>query len=141
MCARSCPSTSASPPTRWTTCERSASSTAPRCHRAALPGACTPELRAGLTRLGRRLILRHSGAWATILAALQGSIWDGRLQVGSLLVTAHAGTIEGIDVILLRPDWGRCNLFRGKAIYGGSCSELEAYLFLSRCVSSGVHSA
>ena len=65
-------------------------------------------------------------------AVMQGSVWDGRLQMGSLPVTAHTGSIEGIPVVLLRPDWGRCNLFRGKAIYGGSCSELEAYLFLSR---------
>ena len=52
--------------------------------------------------------------------------------MGSIPVAAFTGRIEGIPVVLLRPDWGQCNIFRGGAIYGGSCSELEAYLFLSR---------
>ena len=52
--------------------------------------------------------------------------------MGSIPVAAFTGRIEGITVVLLRPDWGQCNIFRGGAIYGGSCSELEAYLFLSR---------
>ena len=66
--------------------------------------------------------------------AMQGTIRDGHLSGSSLRTSAHQGRIDGIPVVLLRPDWGACNIFRGSRIYGGSCSELEAYLFLCRCV-------
>ena len=35
-------------------------------------------------------------------------------------------------MLLLRPDWHACNLFKGSRIYGGSYNELEAYLSFSR---------
>ena len=63
--------------------------------------------------------------------------------MGSLPVTAFTGRIEGIPVVLLRPDWGQSSIFRGGKIYGGNCSELEAYLFLSRlapdALAAGLH--
>ena len=42
------------------------------------------------------------------------------------------GKIDGCPVILLRPDWGQSNLFKGGRIYGGSYNEPEAYLYFSR---------
>ena len=63
---------------------------------------------------------------------MQGRIWDGQVVVGTMKTSVHRGRIDGIPVILLRPDWGACNIFRGSRIYGGSCSELEAYLYLCR---------
>ena len=54
------------------------------------------------------------------------------MQTEMLRTSAWTGEIEGVPVILLRPDWGVSSLFRGGAIYGGSHSELEAYLYFSR---------
>ncbi len=54
------------------------------------------------------------------------------MQTETLRTSAWTGEIEGVPVTLLRPDWGRSSLFRGGAIYGGSHSELEAYLYFSR---------
>ena len=39
---------------------------------------------------------------------------------------AFSGRLDGIEVLLLRPDWDRTNLFRGGRIYGGSYNEAEA---------------
>ena len=55
------------------------------------------------------------------------------MQPGSLRMSAFRGRIDGIPVLLLRPDWGQSNLFKGSRIYGGSYNELEAYLAFSRC--------
>ena len=57
------------------------------------------------------------------------------MQTEMLRTSAWTGEIEGVPVILLRPDWGVSSLFRGGAIYGGSHSELEAYLYFSRWAS------
>jgi starch synthase len=54
------------------------------------------------------------------------------MQPGSLRTSVFRGKIDGIPVLLLRPDWGSCNIFRGGRIYGGSYNELEAYLYFSR---------
>ncbi|CAK0748133.1 hypothetical protein CVIRNUC_001816 [Coccomyxa viridis] len=62
----------------------------------------------------------------------KGKVWDGVFQRGSLKTSAFRGKIDGIPVVLLRPDWGVCNIFRGGAIYGGAYNELEAYLYFSR---------
>ena len=66
---------------------------------------------------------------------------DGQMQQGSLRTSATRGSIEGIPMVLLRPDWGATNLFQGDRIYGGSYNELEAYLFFSRSDSSKLSSA
>lgn len=63
---------------------------------------------------------------------MQGRVWDGRMQPGSLRTSVFRGKIDGIPVLLLRPDWGSCNIFCGGRIYGGSYNELEAYLYFSR---------
>lgn len=63
---------------------------------------------------------------------LQGRVWDGRMTLGSLRTSVYTGRIDGVPVVLVRPDWGSCSIFRGGRIYGGSCSELEAYLYLCR---------
>ena len=63
---------------------------------------------------------------------MQGRVWDGRMQTEVLRTSAWTGEIEGVPVTLLRPDWHVSSLFRGGAIYGGSHSELEAYLYFSR---------
>ncbi|CAL5218983.1 g738 [Coccomyxa viridis] len=60
----------------------------------------------------------------------KGRVWDGVFQTGVLRTQAFKGTIEGIPVVLLRPDWGKCNIFKGSAIYGGSYMPMlywEAY--------------
>lgn len=62
----------------------------------------------------------------------KGRIWDGRMTLGSLRTSVYTGHIDGVPVVLVRPDWGSCSIFRGGRIYGGSCSELEAYLYLCR---------
>ena len=54
------------------------------------------------------------------------------MQLTSLRTSVFRGKIDGIPVLLLRPDWGACNIFRGGRIYGGSYNELEAYLYFSR---------
>ena len=58
---------------------------------------------------------------------------DGQLRTESLKTLAFRAKIDGVPVVLLRPDWGASNLFRGDRIYGGSYNELEAYLYFSRC--------
>lgn len=63
---------------------------------------------------------------------MQGKVWDGAMQTGSLRTLAFKGKIDSIPVTLLRPDWSNCNIFRGSRIYGGSYNELEAYLYFSR---------
>ena len=63
---------------------------------------------------------------------VQGSFFDGQVRTGSLRTSAFSGRIEGIPVILLRPDWAATNLFQGGRIYGGSYNETEAYLYFSR---------
>lgn len=62
----------------------------------------------------------------------QGSFFDGRIQQSSLRTSAYSGEVDGIPVILLRPDWPATNLFQGSRIYGGSYNETEAYLYFSR---------
>eukprot|EP00803_Ostreobium_quekettii_P003798 evm.model.scf_1142EXC.6 EVM.evm.TU.scf_1142EXC.6 scf_1142EXC:41238-47548(-) len=62
----------------------------------------------------------------------KGHYWDGQWQQGSLKTDVWGGRIAGVQVFLVRPDWGACNLFRGKQIYGGSYNELEAYLYFCR---------
>ena len=64
----------------------------------------------------------------------KGRVQDGVLQVSSLRTLAFTGTIEGVPVVLLRPDWDANNspLFRGTRIYGGSYNEAEAYLYFCR---------
>ena len=69
---------------------------------------------------------------------VQGRVWDGVMQPSSLRMSAFRGKIDGIPVLLLRPDWGACNLFKGSRIYGGSYNELEAYLVFSRCAMDAV---
>ena len=59
-------------------------------------------------------------------------MWDGQMRLGSLRTQAFRGRIDGIPVILFRPDWRECNIFQGNRIYGGSYNELEAYLYFSR---------
>ena len=73
----------------------------------------------------------HASSYSAALYT-QGRVWDGVFQTGVLRTQAFRGTIEGIPVVLLRPDWASCNLFRGSAIYGGNYNELEAYLYFSR---------
>lgn len=58
--------------------------------------------------------------------------WDGTWQQHSLKTSVWKGKIAGVQVFLLRPDWGECNIFRGSRIYGGSYNELEAYLYFCR---------
>ena len=40
-------------------------------------------------------------------------------------------------MLLVRPDWGACNLFQGGRIYGGSYNEAEAYLYFCRWAGLG----
>ncbi|CAN0839023.1 Glycogen synthase [Linum grandiflorum] len=46
-----------------------------------------------------------------------------------ILVNAYCGVVSGIPVILIEPS---NQFFKGKHVYGGSYSELDAYLFFSR---------
>lgn len=64
----------------------------------------------------------------------KGRVQDGNMQMSHLRTLAWTGTIEGVPVILLRPDWEATgtNLFRGGRIYGGSYNETEAYLYFCR---------
>ena len=64
----------------------------------------------------------------------KGRVQDGIMQSFTLRTLAYTGTIEGVPVILLRPDWDATgtNLFRGGRIYGGSYNEAEAYLYFCR---------
>ena len=63
---------------------------------------------------------------------LQGRVHDGQMQRGSLKTQVFRAEIEGVPVALIRPDWDRCNIFRGQRIYGGSYNEVEAYLYFCR---------
>ena len=57
----------------------------------------------------------------------KGKSTDGKItSVEELGVRAFSGRLDGIEVLLLRPDWDRTNLFRGGRIYGGSYNEAEA---------------
>ena len=58
----------------------------------------------------------------------KGKPGDGRRggNVEQLGVSAFSGRLDGIEVLLLRPDWSKTNLFRGGRIYGGSYNEAEA---------------
>lgn len=69
----------------------------------------------------------------------KGKTWDGEFQSGMLRTQVYTGKIEGCPVILLRPDWGQCNLFQGGKIYGGSYNEAEAYLYFSRACLEWLH--
>lgn len=62
----------------------------------------------------------------------KGMFWDGSLQQGSLKTLVYRGKIDGVPVLLLRPDWDVSNIFKGSRIYGGSYNEMEAYLYFSR---------
>ena len=68
----------------------------------------------------------------TRLQRAQGRMVDGSMRTESLRTLAFRARIDGVPVVLLRPDWGASNLFRGDRIYGGSYNELEAYLYFSR---------
>ncbi len=59
-------------------------------------------------------------------------VWDGEVQYGSMRTSVYSGTIAGCPVLLIRPDWSACNLFKGTKIYGGSYNEGEAYLYFCR---------
>jgi len=64
-----------------------------------------------------------------------GRFWDGRAESFTRKYQAWRGSIEGVEVILLRPDWAassNCNHFKGERIYGGSYNEVEAYLTFCR---------
>lgn len=52
----------------------------------------------------------------------------------ALRTLAFTGSIDGVRVALLRPDWEATGspLFRGGRIYGGSYNEVEAYLYFCR---------
>lgn len=63
----------------------------------------------------------------------KGYSWDGEFMQGSMKTVVYRGRIDGVPVLLIRPDWGACNIFKGGRIYGGSYNELEAYLYFSRC--------
>lgn len=62
----------------------------------------------------------------------KGTMWDGQMRVEGLKTSLYEGSVEGVKVLLLRPDWNCTNLFRGQQIYGGSYNELEAYLYFCR---------
>ena len=62
----------------------------------------------------------------------KGHEWDGSFQVGELKTQVYTATCEGIKLILLRPDWDACNIFRGGGVYAGSYNETEAYLYFCR---------
>lgn len=64
----------------------------------------------------------------------KGYQWDGDFMQGSLKTVVYRARIDGIPVLLIRPDWSVCNIFKGGRIYGGSYNELEAYLYFSRYV-------
>jgi len=65
-------------------------------------------------------------------ARAQGRLADGRVRCEALRTRAFRARIDGVPLVLLRPDWAACSLFRGSRIYGGSYNELEAYLYFSR---------
>ena len=54
---------------------------------------------------------------------------NSKFQTDSLCTAAFTGRLDGIPMVLLRPTWSKCNIFRGSAIYGGSYSGREAYLY------------
>ncbi|EFN53763.1 hypothetical protein CHLNCDRAFT_25546 [Chlorella variabilis] len=62
----------------------------------------------------------------------KGTTFDGQFTLGSLRTQVYTGKIEGCPVLLVRPEWGQTNLFRGGRIYGGVYNEAEAYLYFSR---------
>ena len=58
----------------------------------------------------------------------KGKAGDGgkMASIEQLGVSAFSGRLDGIEVLLLRPDWSKSNLFRGGKIYGGSYNDAEA---------------
>jgi starch synthase len=54
----------------------------------------------------------------------------------SVKTQAWAGRVDGVRVLLLRPDWaapgGGGGLFRGARVYGGGYPEVQAYLYFCR---------
>ena len=65
----------------------------------------------------------------------KGKVWDGELQLGTLRTAVHTAVVDGIPVMLIGPsDRGQSNIFNCDRIYGGSYSEIEAYLYFCRCV-------
>ena len=62
----------------------------------------------------------------------QGTQFDGQMHMGSLRTALFSGRIDGIPVLLVRPDWGCTNIFQGGRVYAGSYNETEAYLYFSR---------
>ena len=58
----------------------------------------------------------------------KGREWDGQFQVGGLKTQVFTATCEGIQVVLLRPNWDECNIFQGGQVYAGNYNETEAYL-------------
>ena len=65
-------------------------------------------------------------------ARAQGRLADGRVRCEALRTRAFRARVDGVPVVLLRPDWAAGSLFRGGRIYNGSYNELEAYLYFSR---------
>ncbi len=64
----------------------------------------------------------------------KGQFRDNTMHMSALKTLAYTGTIEGVPVVLLRPDWESTGsgLFKGGRIYGGSYNEAEAYLYFCR---------
>lgn len=62
----------------------------------------------------------------------KGRYEGDRMVTTPLRTRVWSGTLDGVDVLLVRPDWGACSLFRGDRIYGGAYNEAEAYLYFCR---------
>lgn len=64
----------------------------------------------------------------------KGQFRDNTMHMSSLKTLAYTGMIEGVPVVLLRPDWNSTGsgIFKGGRIYGGSYNEGEAYLYFCR---------
>jgi starch synthase len=64
----------------------------------------------------------------------KGKFQDNTMHMSNLKTLAYTGTIEGVPVVLLRPDWESTGsgIFKGTRIYGGSYNEAEAYLYFCR---------
>ena len=62
----------------------------------------------------------------------KGKSERGRMITSPLRTFVFSGVLDGVPVLLVRPDWGACSLFRGDKIYGGAYNEAEAYLYFNR---------
>ena len=62
----------------------------------------------------------------------KGRVEGGRMVAHPLRTRVWGGVLDGVAVLLVRPDWDACGLFRGARIYGGSYNEAEAYLYFCR---------